>query len=276
MGLKSIAGTAALLLAFGGGVTQAQNANVNLVVNDVDLVKPRLAGGVLRAVGGTVSGTLNGLPFTTDIKHFALDLRPAQTGAGCAILDLELAPIHLQLLGLHVDTSRICLNITAFRTGLLGNLLCDLSGLDLGGILNGLLGGDLLAGILENSLGEALAQAQPGQGGGNGNGNNGKVCTGQCEILNLVLGPVTLDLLGLVVNLDNCRGGPVQVCVSATASEGLLGSLLCSLTGNGLLNLNLGTILRLVDQALALGNGPLSIPQINLLRVLLGLPPLSL
>jgi len=273
MKLMSIAGTAALLLAFGGGVTQAQNTNVDLVVNDVNLVKPRLAGGVLRAVGGTVSGTLNGLPFTTDIKHFALDLRPAQAAAGCAILDLELAPIHLQLLGLHVDTSRICLNITAFRTGLLGNLLCSLSGLDLGGILNGLLGGDILAGILENSLGEALAQAQPGQGGGSG--NNGKVCTGECEILNLVLGPVTLDLLGLVVNLDNCSGGPVQVCVSATASEGLLGSLLCSLTGNGLLNLNLGSILGLVDQALALlGDGTLSLADINVLRGLLGLLPL--
>ena len=48
-----------------------------------------------------------------------------------------------------------------------------------------------------------------------------------CEILNLVLGPLHLDLLGLVVDLN-------QVVLNITAVPGagnLLGNLLCAVTG---------------------------------------------
>ena len=51
--------------------------------------------------------------------------------------------------------------------------------------------------------------------------------TGTCEILNLVLGPLDLDLLGLVVHLD-------QVVLNITAEQGpgnLLGNLLCAVAG---------------------------------------------
>jgi hypothetical protein len=61
---------------------------------------------------------------------------------------------------------------------------------------------------------------------------------GECDILNLSLGPIHLDLLGLVVDLDDCDGGPVTVDI--TGEEGaLLGDLLCSIAGllDGGLNL---------------------------------------
>jgi len=57
---------------------------------------------------------------------------------------------------------------------------------------------------------------------------------GACDILNLALGPVDLDLLGLVVMLDDCSGGPLTVDITGT-DDGLLGSLLCDLAG-GLLD----------------------------------------
>jgi hypothetical protein len=50
---------------------------------------------------------------------------------------------------------------------------------------------------------------------------------GQCEILDLVLGPLDLDLLGLVVFLDT-------VHLNITAQQGpgnLLGNLLCAVAG---------------------------------------------
>ena len=55
----------------------------------------------------------------------------ATTPAATQILDLHLNPIHLNLLGLHVDTSSICLDVSAIPgTGnLLGNLLTDVAGL---------------------------------------------------------------------------------------------------------------------------------------------------
>jgi hypothetical protein len=63
--------------------------------------------------------------------------------------------------------------------------------------------------------------------------------TGTCEILHLELGPLDLDLLGLVVHLD-------QIVLDITAESGsgnLLGNLLCAIAG--LLDNN-GSINRLV------------------------------
>ena len=52
----------------------------------------------------------------------------------------------------------------------------------------------------------------------------------QCDILNLALGPVHLDLLGLNVDLDDCEGGPVTVDIIGVEGD-LLGDLLCSIAG---------------------------------------------
>jgi hypothetical protein len=51
--------------------------------------------------------------------------------------------------------------------------------------------------------------------------------SGSCQILDLTLGPLDLDLLGLVVHLD-------QVHLNITAQRGpgnLLGNLLCAIAG---------------------------------------------
>src|SRR5207249_5628950 len=70
-----------------------------------------------------------------------------------------------------------------------------------------------------------------------------------CDILHLVLGPLDLNLLGLVVHLD-------QVVLDITAQTGagnLLGNLLCAIAN--LLNpnsLDLGTLADLLNQLLGL------------------------
>jgi len=254
MRLSSMAGALVLAVAATSVVpAQAQGVKTigsgNLIIKSVNLQGLSLdrATGLVTATGGTVNGFIAGVPFTTDIENFTLQLLPpGSPGAGCSILNLELAPIKVRLLGLHVDTSPICLNITAIPGGgLLGDLLC--------GIAGGGLPLDLLNGFLTDLLGDLLTPAaNPGQGGGGGGGGggNGDVCTGDCEILDLVLGPIDLTLLGLNVVLDNCDDGPVEVCISATASEGLLGRLLCSLTGPDLLNIRLNDIAKLIKKAL--------------------------
>jgi len=51
------------------------------------------------------------------------------TRAICQVLNLELGPIHLNLLGLMLDTNRIRINLTAdSQGGLLGSILCALAG----------------------------------------------------------------------------------------------------------------------------------------------------
>jgi hypothetical protein len=55
-----------------------------------------------------------------------------------------------------------------------------------------------------------------------------------CQVLKLVLGPLNLDLLGLVVDLyGKTHANPVIVTINAQPSKGLLDQLLCGLAGGG-------------------------------------------
>jgi hypothetical protein len=81
---------------------------------------------------------------------------------------------------------------------------------------------------------------------------------GTCDILTLVLGPLHLDLLGLVVDLN-------QVNLAITAQQGsgnLLGNLLCAvanlLNGTGGVTGPLGTIAGLLTQITNILNGILA------------------
>ena len=230
----------------------------------------RLANGALQAVG-TLTGTILGHPFTTGLTAL---ITPAANPQSCPVLDLMLAPIHLNLLGLHVDTSAICLDVTAIPSsqpggGLLGDLLCgglsnvlgaagtatDLNSLlpAVNGLLNdanGVLGG--LNGVLGQLTGGFGAPTVTG---------TGTAGMAACNVLNLSLGPVNLDLLGLDVMLNNCATPPGPVTVSITAVPGngnLLGNLLCSLAN--LLNNPgnpLGGVLAHLDNILAIArNAP--------------------
>ncbi|MDT5095012.1 MAG: hypothetical protein QOH60_4375 [Mycobacterium sp.] len=69
-----------------------------------------------------------------------------------------------------------------------------------------------------------------------------------CQVLNLVLGPLDLSLLGLNVHLDQ-----VTLNVTADPSGGILGQLLCSLAGG--LNGPVDAIVNLLNQILAILGG---------------------
>jgi len=174
----------------------------------------------------------------------------------CAILDLRLGPINLNLLGLVVQTSPICLVLTDFPSGgLLGQLLYGLAnGLnngiplveDLGNLppeqLNTLLAGitNILNGTLSNLYNATLTSIQ--QVG----------IHHTCAILHLELGPLNLTLLGMNIVLDNCANGPVTVDITAITGHGnLLGNLLCELLGRNLINLD-ATLQAILNQIIGL------------------------
>jgi len=172
------------------------------------------------------------------VQNVPVDITASPNPANptCPILNLTLAPIHLDLLGLVVDTSPICLSITAIPGGgLLGDLLCGVAnllngGLDLGDILGGLTNANLgslldgLTGLLNGALQQVTAP--------NANTAVSGTQAAACDILNLSLGPVDLTLLGLNVHLDDCDDGPVTVDITAQPGGGkLLGNLLCNLAG---------------------------------------------
>ena len=134
-----------------------------------------------------------------------------------------------------MDTSAICLDITAHQGGgLLGDLLCGVAnllnqGVPLGDILAGLTGSQLntLLNWITDLLNDVLSLVT--------SSNLLSMPTGHiavsgpaCNILNLSLGPIDLNLLGLEVALDNCHNGPVTVDITAVPGS-LLGDLLCDL-----------------------------------------------
>ena len=185
------------------------------------------------------AGNVGSTPFTVPLILTPQALAP---GATCPVLDLSLGPINLSLLGLNVDTSPICLEITAHQGGgLLGDLLCAVANLLNGGTSLA----DVLAGLtatqlntlntgLTTVLNQVLAQAT----------SSNALVGASCQVLNLAVGPLDLNILGLEVALDDCSGGPVTVDITATPGGGLLGDLLCSLSDLlGVRNPNITAIL---------------------------------
>src|SRR5262245_16998976 len=132
--------------------------NLPIDVGPVTAVTNKVGGQQLQApvnFAGQRAGTL------------VMDATTAAAQPGdCPVLNLELQPIHLNLLGLHVDTSAICLDVAGEEgEGLLGDLICGLTGgLNLGGILGQVddVASDLntfldqVEGLLDRVLGRAM------------------------------------------------------------------------------------------------------------------------
>ena len=217
--------------AFAQGKQQRVPKSFNIV--PIDITRVVVQNGQLVA-----EGLIGTNPFTSVVN---LAAEPAATPGACPILDLSLGPIDLNLLGLRVQTSPICLEVTAYDGGgLLGDLLCSVAnllnqGVPLGDILTlveaqgnlpRLLNG--LTQLLNGALDAVTANTV-------GNEPTGAIAA-SCTVLDLSLGPVQLNLLGLEVILDNCNNGPVTVTITAIPGGGLLGDLLCSIAN--LLNNN--------------------------------------
>ena len=83
---------------------------------------------------GTFTGTVTnaaGDVVSSGSQQVAVPVNVAASNGSCQILDLVLAPLDLDLLGLQVHLDQVHLNITAQQApgNLLGNLLCSVAGL---------------------------------------------------------------------------------------------------------------------------------------------------
>ena len=187
------------------GLVAAPSANANQTSATAGAASSRLSLSAritsfrARASGVVASGTLNGtLRSGTSVSHdsapvnFAVVAR--RKGRRCNVITLGLAPLDLELLGVQVTTSNINLDVYALRGRVLGDLFCALAhakvtfprNARMAHILNSRLHGRPLRVLAASeSLPASVAQAQPQT----------------CQVLKLVLGPLNLDLLGLVVDL---------------------------------------------------------------------------
>ena len=163
----------------------------------------------------TGAATVSRAPFTARVSLLA----PKKTApsAPCPVLTLQIDQISLDLLGLHVDVSKLILTVTANRDGgALGKLFCSLS--------EAQLTSNTTASRL-TSAAHSGGLATKGVGFGVPTRSLQAIGPGPCSIVDLLLGPLHLDLLGLVVDLNQ-----VHLQITAAPDGGILGSLLCSLT----------------------------------------------
>jgi hypothetical protein len=186
-------------------ITSVQAAGGGLVANGVVVGKLNAGGSVIR-----------------DTAPARFRVSQQQQRGRCNILALRLAPVHLALLGIRVDTSHISLDVTARRRGgVLGRLFCALAGAEVRFPR-------AAVARLNRELDDAPIATHASA--------PVRVAThrGTCQILDLILGPLHLDLLGLVVDLyGRTRSDPVRVTITGEPGHGLLGDLLCSLAGGG-------------------------------------------
>jgi len=185
----------------------------------VEVLRFAAAGRSLKATGlVTARLTDNSGHVRTVSSRVALT---AAAGGGCRVLHLFLNQLTLQLLGLNAHLDKVQLDVTGNpRGGVLGSLFCKLARAKIA------------------SAGRASAASALNRGISNGHGHalrftaylspaiaQTAAVNPTCPVLDLVVGPLNLQLLGLVVDLNR-----VHLKVTATRGGGTLGDLFCKLS----------------------------------------------
>jgi hypothetical protein len=145
----------------------------------------------------------------------------ASTGGGCNVLHLYLKELTLHLLGLDAHLDPVTLDITGNANGgVLGSLFCKLA--------------HAKAASARAADAQALTAAVHRHGGAIVRFNAfihpvaaASQATAVCPVLDLVVGPLDLQLLGLVVDLQR-----VHLTITATRNGGALGDVFCKLADN--------------------------------------------
>lgn len=134
----------------------------------------------------------------------------------CPVLNLRLDKLSLALLGLHVDLDKVVLTVTADSTGgVLGSLFCSLAHTKVRLLQTAkrLTQSARESGLATSGVGFAVPLRK-----------GATTTTATCSVLDLVLGPLNLQLLGLNVSLNQ-----VHLAITADPTGGVLGSLFCQL-----------------------------------------------
>ena len=212
-----LAGLLALLVfvpaASAGTPPKSGKLDVNIAIT-----KFKVANGKSTANGFATAVLTDNAGRTTRIKQ-PVTLAVKQ-GGSCRILGLVLDQLDLKLLGLNVHLDKVNLQITGHkRGGVLGSLFCKLAQTRVkktqvaaARALTARAQRRAIRPIAFSVPLRAVAAQSPSP---------------TCQVLTLVLGPLNLDLLGLVVDLNK-----VNLAITATRGQGALGDLFCQLADN--------------------------------------------
>jgi hypothetical protein len=165
---------------------------------------------------------------------FAVD---AQRGR-CHVLTLTLDDLQLDLLGLRVDLSEVNLLIYAVPrgdgSGVLGRLFCSLSRstIRLGRGASATQAKKVVRSLNTRLKDRPMRALRASATLAADDGAQAAQAAPSCRVLNLILGPLDLNLLGLVVELYGPnRRAPVTLAITSFPGQGVLGDLFCNLSG---------------------------------------------
>lgn len=215
LALGAGAALAALPTASGSAPARASAASSAPRYVTIEVSVGRLVphGRTARATG-TATATLTGLTGAASKVSQKITLRAA-TAANCRILHLFIQKLDLTLLGLNVHLDKVNLDITGQRHGgVLGRLFCSLAGaktkVSAARAINARLAKHPMRALKTRARLVPVATASQ--------------AAPTCQVLDLVLGPLNVQLLGLVVDLNQ-----VHLTITATRGGGILGDVFCQL-----------------------------------------------
>jgi hypothetical protein len=166
---------------------------------------------------GTVSAKLTDQSGHTTVLRAPVALR-ASSGGSCQVLNLDLKQLNLVLLGLNVHLDEVHLTVTGqAHGGVLGSLFCQLARAK-ATAAQVAVARSLNASLRRHPLDPVgfTVQVHPVVA---------SAAAVTCPVLDLTLGPLDLNLLGLVVDLNK-----VHLTITATQGGGTLGDLFCNLS----------------------------------------------
>jgi hypothetical protein len=213
------------------------------VTVDVQIKRFALSGRKIVA-RGVLTSKVQGAGESQTAKK-AVTFAVAAAKGRCHVLTLNLKDLQLDLLGLRVDLSEVNLLLYAVPrgdgSGVLGRLFCALSRstIRLGRSASAAAADRELA--LQRKIVRSLntrVKNKPMRAFratahlAAENGASAAQAAPSCRVLNLILGPLDLNLLGLVVELYGPnRNQPVTLAITSFPGQGVLGDLFCSLSG---------------------------------------------
>jgi hypothetical protein len=172
---------------------------------------------------GTVTAQLTDISGNKSMVKEPVSVEVRAAAGGCKILTLDLDELDLRLLGLNVHLDKVNLQVTGQKNGgVLGKLFCKLASSRVSSraaaarAINARIQRKPMRLIsLQVPITQRVTSAQNGQ------------AAPACQVLNLIVGPLNLELLGLVVDLNK-----VKLDITATRGAGALGDLFCQLADN--------------------------------------------
>jgi hypothetical protein len=206
------------------------------VTVDVKINRFALAGKKVVAKG-VLNSKIEGAGESQAAKKAVTFAVVAQAGR-CHVLTLTLDDLQLDLLGLRVDLSEVNLRIFAVPrgegSGVLGRLFCALSRstLRLGRGASASHAQEVVRSLNTRLKDHPMRAFRASARLTADDGASAAQATPSCRVLNLILGPLDLNLLGLVVELYGPnRNAPVTLSITSFPGQGVLGDLFCGLSG---------------------------------------------